>query len=271
MRGLRGSIDRCEPITTLSRALSTLRQCVFRRPTSTGDAVIFVRCGDAHALDVWPASDVIVTDPPFGVSKRYAGVIERRSYVDHVARILAIAEMTGARTAIIRGPSVSLGDPQLPRPTRVLAECRTVVLSRAGHASGSVYAWTPWYVFGALPRTALHDWWSIGPAHNGLQDAVRIELPGDDHPGLTPAASSAAVLARGTLDDDRILDPFAGAGGIGVESLRHGRAYAGTEIVPEYAAEAQRRCALMAGAQTSPLLVPRPSTRPLALWPDGSF
>ena len=45
----------------------------------------------------------------------------------------------------------------------------------------------------------------------------------------------------GTEPKDTVLDPFAGAGTVGVVALRHGRRFVGIELNPAYVDMAKRR------------------------------
>ena len=47
-------------------------------------------------------------------------------------------------------------------------------------------------------------------------------------------------IKAGSRKGDTILDPFAGSGTVGIVAKRHGRAFVGIELNPEYAAMAQR-------------------------------
>lgn len=57
---------------------------------------------------------------------------------------------------------------------------------------------------------------------------------------MPPALVEPCILA-GSRPGDLVLDPFNGAGTVGVVALTHGRRYVGIELNPEYAAMARER------------------------------
>ena len=68
-----------------------------------------------------------------------------------------------------------------------------------------------------------------------------------------PEALVEPCVLAGSRPGDLVLDPFAGAGTVGVVALRHGRRFVGFELNPEYAAMARRRIAgpLFASAEAT--------------------
>ena len=63
------------------------------------------------------------------------------------------------------------------------------------------------------------------------------------HFAVFPEALVEPCVLAGSAPGDVVLDPFAGSGTTGVVALRHGRAFVGCEINPDYAALARERIA----------------------------
>lgn len=61
------------------------------------------------------------------------------------------------------------------------------------------------------------------------------------HFATFPEALIEPCVLAGSRTGDTVLDPFTGSGTTGVVALRHGRAFVGIDINPEYIALAQRR------------------------------
>lgn len=227
----------------------------------------FVRPGDMFDWTDWPDHDraVVVTDPPFGVGKTYAGRQEVRDFGDYLDAVLAIP----AIKHVVRAPQRALLDLR-HRPDAILIECVTYGPAKPGRR---LQRWAPWLIFGrpvVVPAAkAQADWFTVGPSYAGRRDVVaRMDTArGDtgDHPGLTPADAVAAVLTRTCEPGTLVVDPFAGMGGIGTVALVHGLAYWGLEIVPEWASIAEQRCAAASAARRVPLWSDEKRSAPTAL------
>jgi len=63
------------------------------------------------------------------------------------------------------------------------------------------------------------------------------------HFAVMPEALVEPCILAGSKPRDLVLDPFAGAGTVGVVSLRHGRRFVGCELNPEYVKLAKNRIA----------------------------
>jgi hypothetical protein len=210
---------------------------------------MFVQQGDAHVWTEWPADPraVVVTDPPFGVGKTYAGQLETRRFRDHVERVLQIP----AQRHVIRAPQNGLFD--VPAPAAVIIEVQG--FGASAWPGQRLRRWIPWLIYGPEPvldaGRSLPDWFQPKPAFGGKTDRVaagRIDGLGE-HPGMTPPEATHAMLVRTTQPGDLIIDPFAGLGGIGTVALVEGRRYWGIEIVAEWARHAEKRCVAAAGAE----------------------
>lgn len=65
----------------------------------------------------------------------------------------------------------------------------------------------------------------------------------DAHFAVMPEALVEPCILAGSRPGDLVLDPFNGAGTVGVVALRHGRRYLGLELNPAYVAMARKRIA----------------------------
>ena len=65
----------------------------------------------------------------------------------------------------------------------------------------------------------------------------------DAHFAVMPEALVEPCVLAGSKPGDLVLDPFAGAGTVGVVALRHGRRFLGVELNADYCALARRRIA----------------------------
>lgn len=216
---------------------------------------MFVRQGDAHAWTDWPSDPkaVVLTDPPFGVGKRYAGKKETRPFRDHVEAVLQIP----AQRHVIRCPQTGLFD--VPEPAAVIIELQTY--GSTAYPGQRLRRWNAWLIYGPEPvlyaGRGLPDWFQVRPAHGDKTARVSIDLGSPDvrsralgdHPGLTPPDAVHAMLVRTTEPGDLVIDPFAGFGGIGTVALVEGRRYWGIELVNEWAAHAEKRCDAAASAE----------------------
>jgi DNA modification methylase len=61
------------------------------------------------------------------------------------------------------------------------------------------------------------------------------------HFATFPEALAERCIRAGCPSDGTVLDPFAGAGTVGMVALRLGRRFVGVELSPDYAAMAHKR------------------------------
>lgn len=80
------------------------------------------------------------------------------------------------------------------------------------------------------------DVWSVNVASGKKHGA---------HFAVFPEALVEPCVLAGSAPGDVVLDPFAGSGTTGVVALRHGRAFVGCELNPDYAALARERIAAL--------------------------
>jgi site-specific DNA-methyltransferase (adenine-specific) len=87
-----------------------------------------------------------------------------------------------------------------------------------------------WLEVGYNPK----DVWSISRIHRQHPERA-------DHPTQKPLELVERMVLASCPSGGLVLDPFAGSGTTGVACARHGRAFTGFEINPEYCAAARQR------------------------------
>jgi DNA modification methylase len=78
----------------------------------------------------------------------------------------------------------------------------------------------------------------IRPGQYGIR---KISPSKDDHPCVKPTALAEHFIGLHSLHGDVVLDPFAGAGWVGVACVRTGRRFIGIEIDKSYFDSAVKR------------------------------
>lgn len=197
-----------------------------------GDGITLYH-GDCREITAWLEADVLVTDPPYGMSYRSG---RRRDAVDiagdHDLTIRdSILDMWGDRRALV------FGTWKQPRPngTRQL-----VVWDKRGGAGFSGDLNMPWaditeeiYVLGR---------W-IGPRKPAIYSVPTIPSQSADRPNH-PTPKPVPLMERlieCTGDFDVIADPFAGSGSTLVAAKLQGRKAVGVETEERYCEIAARR------------------------------
>lgn len=103
--------------------------------------------------------------------------------------------------------------------------------------SRKIFEGSKWLEMGYNPK----DVWSISRLHR--QHAERV-----DHPTQKPLEIVERMVLASCPPGGRVLDPFMGSGTTAVACARHGRAFVGYEINPDYCELALERVASMTAA-----------------------
>lgn len=192
--------------------------------TYYSDELVTLHHGDCLTLNEWLQADVLVTDPPYGVSYRSGWVKRDRSIQGD--------ESTAIRDAAIRAwgagrPALIFGAWNVPRPT--LTRHRLIWFKGDDPGMGDLKF--PWgksdeeiYVLG----TGFQG--KRGP--NVLRCNKQSVSNRDDHPTPKPVALMEALITRSP--PGVIADPFAGSGSTLVAAKALGRKAIGVEVEERY-------------------------------------
>ena len=188
-----------------------------------GDATLYL--GDC--LEILPTLgkvDAVVTDPPYGISFKYA------SHDDDPESYPSFMRMAvSAALSVCAGPHFWFqGMPQagnwhrwFPEGFRQMAACKTFVQMRKGHIQWAHDPIIFWEGTGGVDET-LRDWIVAGP---------EFQFGKINHPCPRPLRHMTILV--GALSGV-ILDPFMGSGTTGVACAKMGRKFIGIEIEPKY-------------------------------------
>jgi DNA modification methylase len=199
---------------------------------------IVIYHGDCR--DVLPvACDVIVTDPPYGISWR-RGVNHRRNSKAHDG--IHNDGDTSARDWVLAAmndkPAVVFGSFYAPYP----AHLKQVLVWHKPEDAGVVGAVTgyrrdaePIYIVGPWPRRDVR--WS-GVLRSAI-DSISAIATETGHPHTKPVDLMRQLI--GACPDGVVLDPFMGSGSTLVAAKLHGRRAIGVEIDERWCEIAARR------------------------------
>lgn len=207
------------------------------------DDLVTIYHGDCREVLPTLTADVVVTDPPYGLSGSSGTINKARAKSVYVAEF--IDDLDGVRGVFVpavvlalarcggRG-AVTPGTPhcyEYPKPDDIAAilQPATQGMSKWGRAT-----WQPVLLYGRDPRVGL----TIQPLtfmSNGRTDVVGHPCPkGDD--------VSRWLVGRVSLDGETILDPFTGSGSFLIAAKEMGRRAIGIEIEERYCEIAAQRC-----------------------------
>jgi site-specific DNA-methyltransferase (adenine-specific) len=238
-------------------------------PRSTSAIAFEVMAGFADS-----SVDLVLTDPPYGHNNNNGDLIHNRE------KALGRGESPAAGRPITNdGPEANdlfravLGpitrvlvpgggcccccggggpDPQFARWSLWLDEVldfkQRVVWDKGPMGMGWHYRRSYETVLVAQKRGAACRWFDetskveniIRPGTNGI---AKIIPASDDHPTPKPWKLAAHFIALHSQPGDLIIDPFCGAGWVGVACVMMGRRFIGIEIDPHWAGVAERRIA----------------------------
>lgn len=208
-----------------------------------GDATLYL--GDAR--EIVPSLrkvDVLVTDPPYGISlvkktSDYRGskyfdhgesLKASTIYADDPQTIATLIKETipsflrkAERALIFCGPSMLL---HYPVPASVGS---VFTIAGAGRTAWGFQCTHPVLFYGKDPF--LQD------GKGGRPNSYKDDQPNKekiDHPCPKPVAWMLWAVSRASREFETILDPFMGSGTTGVAALKLGRKFIGIEIEPSY-------------------------------------
>lgn len=192
--------------------------------------------GDCREITDWLAADVLLTDPPYGVSwtvptynggRKHDGI---KNDGDLDARNDVLLKWGGAKPAMV------FGSPIAPFPIntkQVLVWAKPVDSGIFGAIGGYRRDWEAIYLLGK---------WPAGPARRSgiIRTSVGTQsyLTGE-HPHAKPEALLEALIDA--APPGVVADPFAGSGSTLVAAKRAGRKAIGVEIEERYCEIIARR------------------------------
>jgi site-specific DNA-methyltransferase (adenine-specific) len=175
--------------------------------------------------------DLIVTDPPYGLSFEY------NSFEDTKENLKTLIDKAfpeifrlGKLVAITPG----IGNLHFyPPPDWMFSWFYS---GGPNYSSFGFNCWQPILVYGKDPY--LRD--GLGARSDVIQDNIPAKKNG--HPCPKPLSFMKKLIIRtSTRNNDTIFDPFMGSGTTGVAAIQLGRNFIGCEIDPTYYAIAEKR------------------------------
>lgn len=210
-------------------------------PVVIGAATLY----NADCRDVLPTLgrvDAVVTDPPYGIGFRYAGVYSDQAGEEY-RRLLA--PLRGLPLALLQYPEEMMREvvPVLGAPDEVLAWVYGSNLPRQFRLWG---LWNLPVDFAAVKQparnpevakvvnkmVASYDWWEQPQVKNTSAEKT-------DHPCQIPVSGVARILRLTRAAS--AVDPFMGSGTTGVACVEAGIPFVGVEIEERYFDIACRR------------------------------
>lgn len=193
--------------------------------------------GNCLEVTSWLAADVLVSDPPYGISYQ-----SRRSRIDDtIATSIASDDDTSVRDEALAEwgdrPAVVFGSPRLP----ALGDRSPIVWHKPGAGMGDLsFPWRPDYELVYVLGDGFHA------AHRGssvLSFPISNPTKRRDakHPHAKPTGLMTHLIDR--CPDGVIADPFMGSGSTLVAAKLAGRRAIGVEIEERYCEIAVQRLA----------------------------
>jgi DNA modification methylase len=196
------------------------------------DDLVTIYHGDCR--EWMPEADVIVTDPPYGMSYRHG------------------ARKGGVRLGM--DEEAIVGDFERFDPTKILEAGRPTVMFGANHFADHLPPSRGWLVWDKRDGTASNDQSDAEMAWTNVLTVVRVfsarwsgghrtgreQADGRVHPNQKPVALMAWAL--GLMPAGSVLDPFMGSGSTLVAAKELGRPSTGMDIEERWCEQAAIRC-----------------------------
>jgi DNA modification methylase len=212
---------------------------------SSDDGRIVLYHGDCRAVTKWLAADVLITDPPYGVTWR-GGRHGTGTPGVHVGGIKGDADTSIRDSALtawgVERPAVVFGSLRAAYPPawkRILVFQKPLIAcGMYGNQMPWIRNWEPIFVLGEWPRQV--------PAYDAVISTAAAAAAGYSgystryrHPHAKPVDVMEKLITA--CPPGTIADPFAGSGSTLVAAQLLGRPAIGVEIDERYAEIAARR------------------------------
>ena len=238
-------------------AIETMREKLesFHR-VQIGDCTLYL--GDCREiLPTLGKVDAVVTDPPYGVDlgKYKSHKIGNRPYesfddseenvLKTIVPIIEQFRMGGQRMLVTPGTRCAWA---YPNPDELGA---IYFPAGAGFSRWGFTCSQPILFYGKDPHP--HN----NKKPNSVECTEKVEKNG--HPCPKPIKLMRWLVARASLDNETVLDPFMGSGTTGVAAVNLGRKFIGIEIEPKYFDIACRRIQAALDAPDMFVEAPKPA------------
>ncbi len=224
-------------------------------------------CGDSGDADIGDAvlavagrhTDMMWTDPPYGVSYRgVAGVIANDDLQGAALREFLRARFAAAQRVLVPGAAVYIAHPAGDLAAEFMLAMREVgwrvrqslvwdkghfVLGHADYHYAHepiLFGYTPGFPGAGRRGRGGSGWWG-----DNSQSSVLAFAPphrNDLHPTMKPLDLVAAMLRNSSPPRGLVLDPFMGSGSTLLAAESIGRVGAGVDIDPRWVAATLDRC-----------------------------
>lgn len=232
--------------------------------------------GSAENMEAIPNNSLhlMVTSPPYNVSKDYDDDLTLREYLDMLYRVFSETYrvlVNGGRACVNvanlgRKPYIPLSDHITPMMRAIGFLMRGEIIWNKGAGAGVSMAWGSWKSASNPVLRDVHEYilvFSKGgfkrAKENGSENTIEKEQFMEwtksiwtmntesakkiGHPAPFPVELPYRLIQLYTYKDDVILDPFMGSGSTAIAALKSDRSYIGYDIDPEYVKLAEKRIA----------------------------
>ncbi|RME74440.1 MAG: site-specific DNA-methyltransferase [Chloroflexi bacterium] len=241
-----------------------------------------ILCQSAEQMAEIPDNSVhlMVTSPPYNVTKAYDQDLSLAEYLEFLHRVFAETYRVlvyGGRACVNvanlgRKPYIPLSDYISQMMMELGFLMRGEIIWYKGAAAGVSMAWGSWMSASNPVLRDTHEYilvfckgsfrrkkaegkentitreqfmaWTRSVWEMNTESATRV-----GHPAPFPVELPYRLIQLYTYSGDVVLDPFMGSGSTAVAAVRAGRKYVGYEIDPEYIRLADRRLAGETGEQ----------------------
>ena len=230
-------------------------------------------CKSSESMEEIPDSSVhlMVTSPPYNVSKEYDQDLSIDEYRSLLRRVMAETYrklVTGGRACINianvgRKPYIPLHAFIIEDMLSIGYHMRGEIIWDKGSSAGESTAWGTWMSAVNPVLRDVHEYilvfskGSFSRCANGRNSTIEredflawtksiwsfptVSAKSVGHPAPFPTELPYRLIQLYTFEGDVVLDPFCGSGTTCIAALKSGRRYIGYEINPEYVDLARRR------------------------------